>query len=120
MRFTLEPKNWYAVEFIGEEFTDSIRSYSPIKVLNVKSESKGSRVFTLDFYHANYPEGVRNKTYRLKTIERNKEFILASAMGHKPLRILLIYPVSAAWLKEHFSISIEDNQRVEQWLEMNA
>ena len=69
LRFTLRERFWYAVEFIGEEFGDQIRSYSPIRVDEVVCENSGRRLFSLSFYHANYPEGVRDKCYTLQTIE---------------------------------------------------
>ena len=56
---------------------------------------KGSRQFTLAFFHANYPEGVQNKEYNLQTIERNRRFILARSTDHTPPRFLLIYPLTA-------------------------
>ena len=120
MRFSLEPNRWYATEIIGEEFEKTIRSYSPIKVRRLVPESKGSRCFSLEFYHANYPEGVRNKLYRLRTIERNKEFMLAVSTEHNPRRYLLIYPISIEWLKSNFCVDVESGISAEDWLERNA
>jgi len=120
MRFTLESRKWYSAEIIGEEFSNSIRSYTPIKVHAVKQESKGDRVFHLEFYHANYPDGVKDKTYKLQTIERNSEFILALSLGQSPKRFLLIYPMSKEWLVDKFGVNIEPGQSAEEWLEQNA
>ena len=70
-RFTLIPGHWYAVEFIGDEFSvaDDFRSHSAIRVDSVITAPGGQRCFDLSFYHANYPEGVRDKVYTLQTVE---------------------------------------------------
>ena len=120
MRFSLEPNRWYAAEIIGEEFAETIRSHSPIKVRRLMPESKGGRCFSLEFYHANYPEGVRDKIYRLRTIERNKEFMLAVSTEHNPRRYLLIHPISVEWLKNTYRVDVESGMAAEDWLERHA
>jgi hypothetical protein len=87
-RFVLQRNRWYAVEIIGAEFGAEIRSYSPIRVDDITP--KGNRRFELQFYHANYPEGVRNKIYELQTLDRNENFILARSVSHKSPRWLLM------------------------------
>jgi len=103
-RFTLRPGHWYAAELIGDEFsaTDDFRSYSAIRVDSVVPVKSGHRHFDLGFYHTNYPEGVRDKTYSLQTLERGESFILARSLDHTPSRILLIYNISWPWLRLHF------------------
>ena len=115
---TLKPGHWYAAELIGEEFGSEIRSYSPIRVDEVRP--RGGRGFSLAFYHANYPEGVRDKVYELETIERTATFILARLREHSPSRLMLIYPVTSAWLREHFGATVADDEDVEAWLAANA
>ena len=117
-RFELQKDHWYAVEIIGEEFGAEIRSYSPIRVDEITP--KGSRNFELQFYHANYPEGVRNKIYKLRTLERNKNFILAKSFSHQSTRWLLIYAITTEWLNKHFGVAIDEVFNVETWLERNA
>lgn len=102
LRFTLQPGRWYAAELLGEEFGDRIRSYSPIRVLAVTPLRNGSRQFVLAFYHANYPEGVRNKEYTLAAIEHSRTFLFARSLEHDPARLLLIYDISSDWLQTHF------------------
>lgn len=94
MRFTIEDDRWYACELIGDEFEDDICSYSPIKILKLETHKKGDRSLILHFYHANYPEGVRDKSYNLRTIERGDKFLLAKSLDHSPVRILQIYDIS--------------------------
>ncbi len=117
-RMSLEPGYWYAMELLGEEFGDEIRSYSPIRVEEITAH--GGRRFSLAFYHANYPEGVRSKAYELETLERNRAFILARSASHRPIRLLLIHTVTRAWLKEHFGISVADSEDIQAWLTSNA
>lgn len=117
-RFTLEPRKWYAAEIFGEEFGGDIRVFSPIRVDGVKP--KGGRKFTLAFYHAIYPEGVREKIYELETIERNKNFLIAQSTDHKPRRILLVYAVTASWLAGRLGIKVSEIDNVQDWLNKNA
>lgn len=117
-RFTLKRSHWYAAEIIGEEFGSKIRSRSPIRVEEITP--KGGRNFELSFYHANYPEGTRNKVYQLQTLERNRHFIFAQSRSHQPIRWMLIHSVTVEWLQTHFSISIGEGLDVETWLQRNA
>lgn len=117
-RFALQKHRWYAAEIIGEEFGADIRSYSPIRVDGLTP--KGSRTFEMDFYHANYPEGVRQKSYRLQTLERNRNFILARSSTHQPTRWFLVYSITFEWLNTHFNVAIDRKIDVETWLERNA
>jgi hypothetical protein len=117
-RFHLEPRRWYAAELIGEEFGSEIRSYSPIRVDEIRP--KGGRRFSLAFYHASYPEGVRDKVYQLETIERSATFILARSREHSPTRLMLIYFITSAWLCEHFGASVSESEDVQAWLARNA
>ena len=81
---------------------------------------RGGRRFSLAFYHANYPEGVRDKVYELETIERTATFILARSREHSPSRLMLIYPVTSAWLREHFGATVADDEDAQAWLATNA
>lgn len=119
-RFTLRAGNWYATEFIGDEFGGELRNYSPIRVDRVIPLSTGKRRFQLHFYHANYPDGVCDKVYTLETIERGKSFMLARSTEDDPARLLLIYEMSWDWLRTHFSVSRPDDELdVQEWLVRN-
>ena len=117
-RFSLEPGRWYATELLGQEFGSEIRSYSPIRVEALTP--RGGRRFSLAFYHANYPEGVRDKAYELETLERNAAFILARSTAHTPARLMLIYGVTSAWLTEHFGVVVPESEDPQEWLARNA
>lgn len=117
-RLSLEPGHWYAMELLGEEFGDDIRSYSPIRVEEITP--RGGRRFSLAFYHANFSDGVRGKVYELKTLERSKTFILARSLSHSPTRLMLIHTVTREWLKEHFGITVEESEDLQAWLARNA
>lgn len=120
-RFALCVNRWYAVEFIGDEFDDGLRSFSPILVHAVSAAGGGKRLMELAFYHANYPEGVRDKCYSLQTIERAVHFLLARSTEHTPTRLMLIYEITWDWLRKHFGASQpEDNSDVQRWLTNNA
>ena len=99
--------------------TTGIRDYSPIKVIAVSPLQSGRRRFKLSFYHANYPEGVRDKAYTLQTLERGRRFLLARSTDHQPSRLLLIYPITAQWLRLHFGLVAPDSDELGQWLDSN-
>lgn len=106
------------MELLGEEFGSEIRSYSPIRVDKITPH--GGRKFSLAFYHANYPEGVRDKVYDLETLERNQTFISARSVSHNPVRLMLVYAITGEWLREHFGIVISESEDPQAWLTRNA
>ncbi len=120
-RFTLDEGQWYAVEFLGDEFVDFEEAkYSPLRVISLLPTKTGKRVFKLEFYHANYPQGVQGKSYVLETIERGEEFMLAKSLEHTPARILYIRHIDWDWLHKHFGHlfrnQIEKNWTMENFL----
>jgi hypothetical protein len=116
-RFTLHAGQWYSAEIIGDEFGEELRSYSPLRIDAIEPSGKGQRQFTVSFYHANYPEGVRNKTYSLQTIERAAGYLLARSMTHNPTRLFLISDVSWDWIQTHFRSTRPVNcQDIQRWL----
>ena len=119
MRFTLEPGTWYACEIIGDEFEKDKCSYSPIKIYRVTPKNDGSRTFTLEFYHANYPSGVRDKAYKLRTIERGRTFMLAKSIDGSG-RILQIYDIDSDWIWRHLNVSVQSNRCTQDWLDKNV
>ena len=119
MRFTLEVDKWYACEFIGEEFADDKCSYSPIRIHGVMPHGKASREYVLSFYHANYPEGVRDKSYHLRTIERGSSYLLARAVVYNPVRFLQIYNIDEGWVERHLGVRLNGDACCE-WLSRNV
>lgn len=119
-RFTLVVGNWYAAE-ISEGSSKESRLYSPILIEGITPARTGKRHFELSFYHADYPEGVRDKTYELQTIERSAYHLLAKCMGHESLRILCVSMISWEWIRTHYP-KVEPNHSidVQQWLFHNA
>lgn len=119
-RFTLQPRRWYSCQFIGDEFdSDQVGSisYSAIKIHDLIPSKNGGRVFKLEFYHANSPEGVRDKSYTLQTIERGETYILARAVDHHPVRILRICEVTMEWLLTHFGVDVGEGVDLQEYLE---
>lgn len=106
--FTLVPGRWYAAELIGDDFGDALRSYSPIRVDGIKPLGTGSGELLLDFFHANYPQGVQPKSYRLQIVERQARFLFARRLGQTPTRLVLIYEPTWDWLKQHFGLATDD------------
>jgi len=120
MRFTLKKNQWYACEIIGDEFEADKCSYTPIRVHELKPLGNGNREYILLFYHANYPEGVRNKEYKLRTIERSETLLIAKAVNYTPSRILQIYDIDNNWMKRHFKNIQLGKTDCKEWLNRNA
>lgn len=116
-QFKLQPSEWYACEIIGDEFAEDCCSYSPIRVDRINPLKRGNQTFDLYFYHANYPEGVRNKKYRLRMIEHGHRYILAKSIDHNPSRVLHIYDIDIAWIERHFANRHIDQVDVQTWLD---
>jgi hypothetical protein len=109
-RFTLEPGNWYAMEVISPEFRSDIRHCSPIAVHSLSPAGGGKRCFDLEFYHAAYPAGVRDKTYTLQTIKRAEYFLLASVVGTE--RLALFMELTDEWLEKNGAPSLDLSRRI--------
>lgn len=120
MGFLLEAGTWYACEIIGDEFEEDRCSYSPIKVKAITPLKTGRGRFRLDFYHANYPEGVRDKEYDLVMVERGGRFLLARSGSHAPARLLQIYDIDWQWMRRHCPRIGDEAEDIQQWLSRNV
>ena len=120
-RFTLGNGHWYAAEIIGDEFAkEGMRTYSPIRVDAVNPLGGSQRQFELQFYHLNYPEGVRDKIYTMQTLERASSYLLVRSSDHNPARLFLIYDISWEWMEKHFRIlPNEQEPDIQRWLTDN-
>jgi len=120
-RFTLERGKWYAADFIADDVPSSMEGgygYSPIYVLGISPNKSGKRLFDLKFYHANYPAGVNDKEYSLKTVHRGNTYILAHTTNHKSIRFLCIHDLTEKWMRKHFDI--DPQKTVEDFFKRNA
>ena len=108
-RFTLELREWYAMELISPEFGSEIRHCSPIKIQALTPAGGGQRRFDLEFYHAAYPSGVRDKCYSLQTIKRTEYYLLASVVGTD--RLALFMDLTDGWLEKNGAKSLEPARR---------
>lgn len=99
-RFTLRPRQWYAMECI---FPDATRHHSPIWLKEIIQQPGLEGRLDIEFYHANYPEGVRDKLYQLRVARRAKGYLLAE-MGEKiqERRLVIIEAITRDWLLRHF------------------
>ena len=116
---TLLPDHWYACEFIPEDPLNDERMYSPIRIQSIRTFKDGSGRLQLAFYHANYPEGVRDKLYDLRVVLRTPTSFLAVRSGTPPL-VLLIHELDAAWLAKQFDIRVPLNRDISVWLSKNV
>ena len=100
-RFTLHHRQWYAMELI---WPNAARDYSPIWLAALHPLGAGDGRLEIEFYHANYPEGVRDKRYALRVLRRANGYLLAERTDESPAerRLVLIEPITTAWLRHHF------------------
>lgn len=108
-RFTLEPRNWYAMELLGPEFGENVRHCSPIQVYSLTPAGDGKGWFELSFYHAACPAGARDKVYTLQTINRSQHFLLANVVG--TTRLVLLMEMTDEWVAKNVKHSLEPVQR---------
>jgi hypothetical protein len=97
--FTIEPRRWYAMQI----WLDGIYDLSPVRIYNVRPLKSGANELELEFYHASYPEGVRDKNYWLRILFRAKTYLLAHSTGHDDNRCVWIGNLTADWLKPHIT-----------------
>jgi hypothetical protein len=120
MRFTLMPGRWYGMDMIGDEFGTGLRHYGPIRGDVICPTRTGQRVFALQCYHANSPEGVHSKRDTLHTLERGERLLLAQGTHHTSPRLLLVRDITAEWLTEHVRVELPAGSDVETWLNRQA
>jgi hypothetical protein len=119
-QFTLQADTWYACEFIGDEFDKDACSCSPIKVHEFAPAKTGKRIYSLHFYQANYPEGVREQQYTLRITNRGQSILLAKSLLGKTQQFLLIHAITPEWVSERFNILLSHTIDMQDWLEKNA
>lgn len=100
-RFTLQPGCWHAMETIEP---DAQRHLSPIWLQALRPLGAGNGCLEIKFYHAVYPEGVRDKTYVLRVRRRAAGYLLAEQMEQAPSRrrLLILEIMTADWLRRNF------------------
>jgi len=105
--------------FLGDEYDASAMcslSPSPIRVDCLNPLATGDRTFELEFFHANYPEGVQSKTLQLQTIHRGESGILARSKDHSPPRFLYMTDLTSAWLEHNFPQFAFDSESLQSSL----
>lgn len=91
--------------------------YAPIKVHGVTPHGGGRRLH-FGFFHANHPDGVRNKAYELSMFERGHTFLQTRSDRHDPPSYLQIYEISADWLRRRFpGAAAAADSNLQTWLD---
>lgn len=67
--FAVQTRTWYAMEYV---FPSAGRHFSPIWIDEITPLKTGAGLLRLRFFHANYPEGVRDKVYDLQVLQRKR------------------------------------------------
>lgn len=80
-------------------FPDGHWHFSPVWVFRVTPLQNGTRTLEVDFFHANYPEGVQGKSYKLRIARRSEGFVLAN----RDELIVIFQKIDWDWLKQHFA-----------------
>jgi hypothetical protein len=122
--FTLQRHRWYAMQVIlpsgGQEF-------SPIWIYDVLPQQTGKKLLQLSFWHANYPEGVRNKVYDLHVLRRTSwhalnakyaGYLMAERKLEEKKQVILLTAVTAEWVETHFRMTPEGD--LQEWLDLQC
>lgn len=78
---------------------------SPVWVRAVVPKQRGAGVLQLDFYHANYPESVRDKVYDLRVVHRAEGYLLALRVSEDTGAVqgtVILQSITTDWMTEHF------------------
>jgi len=98
--FTISPRTWYAMEYV---FPSAERHFSPIWVQEITPLKAGTGMLRLQLFHANYPEGVQDKLYELKVVQRFAGYLVALRRHDGvPDATVLLEPITRKWVGQHF------------------
>lgn len=100
-KFSIKIRFWYAMEYLGANASDSTHHFSPIYIQSIHQQNTGASRLDIEFFHANYPQGVQNKLYKVKVLDRTESFIVAKRVDVVE-DVLIIHELSWDWMKQHF------------------
>lgn len=104
-RFTLRSDTWYTMEFHIANGSAYEHWLSAVKVYSIAPKGSGAGIFDLSFYHADYPAGVRDKIYTLRTLLRSEAYIIAERLGEKDRQMsVILFDLQPEWLKRYYNI----------------
>lgn len=80
--------------------------FSPIYVHEAVPRHSGKREIEIRFFHANYPEGVQEKSYTVSVLHREAG-VLAGRTEHAPAgkathALIVLRALSLDWMRLHF------------------
>lgn len=101
-RLTLRPRHWYAMNYFAG--TMHWMHVSPIWIFSVTGRKFGNGELAMEFFHANYSEGVQNKVYDLRVLRRTPGFLCAEVnSGNDEARpAVIITELTLEWLSMHW------------------
>jgi hypothetical protein len=102
-RLTLQLRRWYAMTYYAAKTPWT--HVSPIWVIDLTAEKTGKGDLRLEFFHANYSEGVQGKVYDLRVLRRTAGFRCAEVdYGNgEPKPAVIITELTLEWLCLHWS-----------------
>lgn len=96
-RLTLLRHQWYGMTmwpgYAGEAY------HSPIQALHVKPLHKGRRALHLEFLNIGYAAGVQVMAYELRTLIRQRSYMLCSVQQSE--RAIALVTLTEQWLASH-------------------
>ena len=84
-------------------FPSAVRHFSPIWVEEITPLKTGVGMLRLRLFHANYPEGVQDKVYDLRVVQRFDGHLLAlrRSDGREDATVIL-ESITREWFVHHF------------------
>jgi predicted RNase H-like nuclease len=92
MTFALIERKWYLMEHVSPS---GERHHSPIWLRKTTSKQPDTKVVRIEFYHVNYAEGVRDKSYNLEVLHRDHGYLLAMRLDENQERVAAVILESA-------------------------
>jgi hypothetical protein len=99
--FQLLPNKWYAVQIFSASGAPTNPHTSPIFLHAIEPLKTGQGLLKIEFFHANYPEGVQSKEYVLRVIHRASTHLAGIKMDDEQ-SLMVIFSMEKEWMEIHF------------------
>ena len=97
MKFTLNEKQWYVMECVS---TSGERHHSPIWLSKITSRNTGEVALQIEFFHANYPTGKRDRVFDLEVLHCDRGYLLAMRVeGQERVATVILEAATIEWLE---------------------
>lgn len=90
--------------------------HSPVRVNRFSPLKSGNGVFEIDCFHPLAPDGHHSSVYRLQTLNRGQQGLMARHVEHAD-SLLYFTDIDFSWMQQHYPGVVYDHERVHESLE---